>query len=207
MDNPNQISRHRASASSRLSPLGAKLFKFVEFDDNEEFLIEIRKHPIGAIIIGGTGVTIALIIAIAATLIARNFDSFELTAAGGGATTRALLLVGGLILSLLALGATALSVVVYQSNVIYVTNQKIAEVAYLSVFNRKVTQLGLSHIENVTFHQDGIFPHLFNYGNIVIETASELENTSFTYVPSPNFYSQKIIQAHEDYLDSHNNEV
>src|SRR3990167_3288290 len=203
MDN-NKMSSHKAETKKKLSTLGAKLFRYVEFDDKEEFLTEIRKHPIGAVVIGATGSLIAFIITIAVTLIARNIDSFSLSGSGGNESAKALLLIGGLIMSLLALGATGISVFVYRSNVIYVTNQKIAEVAYLSLFNRKVTQLGLSHIENVTFHQDGILPHLFNYGNIVIETASELENTSFSYVPNPNFYSQQIIQAHEAYLDSHN---
>lgn len=200
MDRDN-TSLHKGRANIKLSPMGAKLFRYVEFDDNEEFLVEIRKHPIGAIVTAATGILIAFIIAITTTLVARNFDWLSVS---GGSGIKALLLTGGLILSLLALGATGLSVFVYRSNVIYVTNQKIAEVAYLSIFNRKITQLGLGSIENVTYQQDGIFPHLFDYGHIVIETASEIENTSFSLVPRPNFYSQIIIQAHEDYLDAHN---
>jgi len=203
MENPNTMSPHRAEANAKLSPTGAKLFKFIEFDDKEELLAEIRKHPIGAVARAATGTLMALIIAISVTLLARNFDSLGVNDLGGNDSVRTLLLAGGLILSLLVLAATALVVVIYQSNVIYVTNQKIAEVAYISIFNRKVTQLGLGSIEDVTFRQQGIFPHLFNYGTIIIETAGEVENCYFSYLPNPNFYSQEIIQAHEDYINLH----
>jgi hypothetical protein len=200
MDNQNTMSVHRQEAAAKLSPMGVKFFKFIEFDDDEQLLTEIRKHPIGVIVIGATGILISLIISTATALLARNFDSLGLASTGN---FKLLILVGGLILSLLALAATALSVVIYQNNVIYLTDQKVAEVAYLSVFNRKVTQLGLGSIEDVTFRQQGIFPRLFNYGTIIIETAGEIENCDFTYMPNPNFYSQEFIQAHEQYIQTH----
>jgi hypothetical protein len=203
MENQNLMTPHKAEVSAKLSPMGAKFFKYIEFDDTEELLAEIRKHPIGAVVIGATGVLIALIIAISTTLLGRNIDGLGISSAGSTGSLKILVLAGGLILSILALAATALSVVIYQNNVIYLTNLKIAEVAYLSVFNRKITQLGLGSIEDVTFRQIGIFSRLFRYGTVIIETAGEVENCNFTYLPNPNFYSQKIIQAHEEYVRSH----
>jgi len=200
MDNSTAISPHKAEASAKLSPMGAKLFRYIEFDDKEELLAEIRKHPIGAIVTGATGVIIALVIAIATTLLARNLGNLDIT---NNDSMKALLLAGGLILALLALAITAISVAIYNNNVIYVTNQKIAEVSYVSIFNRKVTQLGMGSVEDVTFRQQGIFAKIFGYGTIIVETAGEVENCYFTLMPNPNFYAQKIIQAHEDYINVH----
>jgi len=203
MNTPTQMSPHQAEACAQLSPLGAKLFKYIEFDDDEELIVEIHKHPIGAIALGAAGVIIALIIAIATTLLARNLDNLNIVSSGNSSGFKALLSAGGLILALLALAITAIIVAIYNNNVIYVTNQKIAEVAYMSIFNRKVTQLGMGSVEDVTFRQQGIFARLFGYGTIIVETAGAVENCYFTLLPNPNFYAQKIIQAHEAYIDAH----
>lgn len=205
MVNSEPISAHRAEACKHLSPLGAKLFKYVEFDDDEELIAEIRKHPLGELITGLTGIVIATILAVSIVLLAVNLDSFSPDVGEGGGAARTLLLVMGVVLSLVALGATAIAVAIYRSNVIFVTNEKIAQVAYLSIFNRKVTQLSVGNVEDVTVHQKGIFTHIFNYGTIIVETAGEIANSAFTMVPHPNFYSQKIIDAHEKFVHKHGN--
>jgi hypothetical protein len=203
-ENGQTMSAHRAEAYKKLSPMGAKLFKYIEFDDDEDLLAEIRKHPVGVVGISIVGILIAFIIGASTILLAVSLNSAAVDVGGGG-LVQTLLVAGGVILALLALAATAIAVVIYRSSVVFVTNEKIAEVAYLSIFNRKVTQLGVGNVEDVTVQQKGILSHIFDYGNITVETAGESENCSFTMTPHPNFYSRIIIEAHEEFVHKHGN--
>lgn len=205
MANIQANSPHRSEAMQQLTPMGKKLFRFVEFDDDEELLAEIRKHPIGAIMQAIIGVTISLILMLALVLLALNLENLGFDLGDGGGGIKMLLIGGGILLGLVALAVTAITVVIYRSSVIFITNQKIAEVAYVSVFNRKITQLGIGSVEDVTVHQRGLLARLFDYGTIVVETAGEVENCNFTMMPNPNFYAQKIIQAHELYIHKYGN--
>jgi hypothetical protein len=53
--------------------------------------------------------------------------------------------------------------------------------------------------------QDGIFPRIFNYGTVVIETAGEQNNYIFTYTPFPYQVSKDIVGAHERNLQRYGN--
>ncbi len=201
----NQLSEdaaHRIEACEKMSPIGQKLFKYVEFDKNEEMLAEIRKHPIGVVVIAVIGVVVSLFIAASASFLASNTDSFGFS---GSSSSKSGILAVGFILAIIALAITAISIVLYRSNVVYITNQKVAHVAYVGIFNRKVTQLGMGNVEDVAVKQNNIFARLFNFGINIVETAGEKENLTFTMVPRPNTYSQIIIEAHEKYVEKYGN--
>jgi len=204
MNASTTMSAHKAEACRRLSPIGQKLFRFVEFDDQEELLAEIRKHPIGLFLIAITGVFISLTILFATTALsigAGNSGVFEQF----GSTPQLVLIVLGLLLTGLGFVATFIIGIIYRSNVVFVTNEKIAEVMYVSLFNRRIVQLGIGSVEDVTVSQKGIFSRIFDYGTLLVETAGELENCTFTYVPKPNETSQLIIQTHETYVQKYGN--
>jgi len=188
---------HRAEAAKQMSPVGRRLFKFIEFDPEEELIAEIRKHPIGFIYIAIIGGLIAVLITLGTIVLGANLNNLDFASSDSSGSLGAILIGFGLFLSLVVLIVTVISIILYRLNVVYVTNQKTAEVAYISLFNRKITQLGMGQIEDVTDRKRGVFAYIFNYGTLIIETAGELENATFTMVPNPNIYAQKIIQAHE----------
>lgn len=197
-------SAHKEEVSHHLSPMGRRLFRFVEFDDQEELLAEVRKHPLGLFFIIVTGVFISLAVAFAATALALHLDIVGLDSSNE-TLIRDTLIGLGLVLGAFGLVATIIAAILYRSNVVFITNQKIAEVMYLSLFNRRILQLGMGNVQDVTVTQKGILPRLFNYGGLVVETAGEIENPAFTYVPNPNTISQIIIQAHQQYVKEHGN--
>lgn len=203
-DSPAEAA-HRAEACKRMSPVGQKLFKYVEFDEDEELIAEIRKHPIGYIGIGATGIFITLAVFIGTLLIGLNLDNMGLDLGDNSASIKTAIILVGLILSVLVLAATAISIVLYIRNVIFVTNEKIAEVTYHSLFNREVTQLGMGQVEDVTVEQKGILSRIFGYGTLLVETAGEKENAMFTLVPKPHTFSQPIVKAHENYVEKYGN--
>lgn len=195
---------HRQQTESRLSAEGRKFFQFIEFDENEQLVTEIRKHPFGLFIILATGLLLGVsmfFIALFATAV--DFSQIFMFAEANNA--KPLLILVSFIL-LLGIGImTYIGAFLYNSNVIFVTNEKIAQIVYLSLFNRKISQLSIGDVQDVTVTQKGILAHFFNYGTLVIETAGEQENYKFTYVPEPYQVSKMIVGAHERNLVEHGN--
>lgn len=201
---PGQPKQHKPSHAhepegqgmERLSPIGMRYFDLIEFDDQEKLVLEIRKHLFGLFIIFLTGflVIIATIaVSIALTIGLRNGSLQEVNAA----SYSAIFILVGLVLAILEGLAMLLGAYLYRSNVVFITNQKIAQVLYLTVFNRKISQLNVGDVQDVTVTQRGLFAHLFSYGTLVIETAGEQQNYTFTFVPSPYNAAKTIIAVHE----------
>lgn len=204
MYDSSQDLQNRELASQRLSREGRKFFKFIEFDANEELVSEIRKHPFGLFLVFLTGALIGLVIlAISALAVSTDVDSFlgsgNLNSLRGIFAVIAMLLIFGVVV------ATLIAAFLYRSNVIYVTSEKLAQVIYVSLFNRKISQLSIGDVQDVTVAQKGILAHLFNYGTLIVETAGEQQNYTFTYVPDPYRQSQLIVGAHERNLVAHGN--
>lgn len=198
-----QMSAHRQEACKALSPVGQRLFQYIEFDDNEELLAEVRKHPIGVIASLIAGVFVILVMIILTTVLTTNIDKLNL-----GVDTSPLKLIitiVGLILTLLSATMTFITAYVYHSSVLFITNEKVAEVTYKSLFHRSITQLGIGNVEDVTYAQKGILPRIFHYGTLNVETAGAEEKSVFPYVPNPNETSQIIIKKHEDYVEKFGN--
>lgn len=194
---------HREEAGQKLSKEGRRFFKFIEFDANEQLVTEIRKHPFGLFIIFATGalVTVALL-AVGAV---GGFVDFSSSGTAGANSMKPVLVLISFVLLIGTLIMTYIAAFLYTSNVIFVTSEKIAQVLYISLFNRKVSQLSIGDVQDVTVSQNGVMAHIFNYGTLVIESAGEQENYKFTYVPEPYEVSKLIVGAHERNLVQYGN--
>lgn len=189
----------------QLSPVGQKYLHLIERDADEKILYEIRKHPIGLVGIYLLGMFVAS--SLFAGSLAFNYLLSGDTAGIGSdfGTIGPLVLLFGGVLSILALVMTAIGAYLYQSNVVYITNDKIAQVLFKTIFNRKVSQLSIGDVQDVTTIQKGPLAHLFHYGTLVIETAGEQANYTFHFTPKPHEASRAIVNAHEENLKLYGN--
>jgi uncharacterized membrane protein YdbT with pleckstrin-like domain len=186
---------------SKLSDMGKRFFRLIEFDDNEELLLEIRKHPFGLVILLVIGAIVGFSVLVATFLFASSgfLSDIELDGA------RPFFALIGFILTVLVIVATAVYAQLYRSDVVYVTNEKVAQVLYQTIFHRKVSQLNIGDVQDVSVTQQGIFAHMFDYGTLVIETAGEQQNYTFTFVPTPHQAAKAIITSHEANLKQYGN--
>lgn len=185
-------------SDDKLTPLGRKFCQMIEFDQNEQLVLEIRKHPFGLFLIylGGTLATIILFV----IMVLGAFTDLESAAEGSGlgaGSLQSIMVVTGFFLILFTLLITAIAAFLYKSNVVLITSEKIAQMLYVSVFNRKISQLSIADVQDVTVIQKGIFAHLFNYGTLTIETAGEQANYIFTFTPQPYETSKLLVGSHE----------
>lgn len=181
---------------NKLSPSARQAFKLIEFDDNEKLLLEIRKHPFGLFLIYLIGgfVTVAMLSLSFGIALARG----DVLGIGVDAATLQLPIIFiSFLLAILSLVMTAIGSYLYKSNVVLVTSEKISQLINLTIFNRKISQLSIGDVQDVTVVQKGLFAHWFKYGTIVIETAGEQSNYNFTFAPDPYEAAKVIVGAHE----------
>lgn len=188
-----------------LSNVGQQLFKHIEFDKDEKLLYEIRKHGFGLFLIYFLGFFISTIMFVALVIGASYLGKDPLDTGADFDSLRIGMIVLGAVLTLVGLAATAIGAYLYQSNVVLITSEKLAQVLYKNIFDRKVSQLSIGDVQDVTVSQKGILARIFHYGTLVIETAGEQQNYAFTFTPNPYAASKAIVAAHEENLRLYGN--
>lgn len=173
--------------------------KLDRVDDDEEKLCEVAKHPFGIILlyiqvaVGMLG-AIGLILFILPSIVGTSDRAFSIALVAGG------------VVMLLSLIVVILATVVYGQNRLIVTNRNITQILQYGLFNRKVSQLNLVNVEDVTSIESGILATILGYGELKIETAGEQVNFHFTYCPRPSYYAKVILEAREKILGQHDDQ-
>ena len=185
-----QAKQHRQPV---FNPMG----RVEDINDHETLIADVRRHPIGLFIIYlevvfAIGLSFLIIFAFLPSLVE------TLGADGGAANALALLL--AMIVSLLALGFLFLAHKIYHANQLIITNENVTQVKQVGLFHRKVSEVSMENVEDVTAHQRGILSTFFNYGRVHIETAGEQDNYNFTLCPRPNAYAKAIQDARVDFI-------
>lgn len=162
-------------------------------DPDEIRLFETRKHPIGIILlyiqaVFGMVLAIGLSYFLIPVAVSNTDTAFNIA----GIFTAAAVLMTFLILTI--------ATIIYRENRIIVTDRNITQVLQYGLFSRKVSQLNIHNIEDVTAVQDGVLPTIFGYGILKIETAGEQVNFHFTFCPNADYYAKLILEAREKML-------
>ncbi len=88
----------------------------------------------------------------------------------------------------------------YYLDIWIVTNERIVAIEQKGMFNRVVSELRLDKIQDVSSEVRGVFPTMFDYGSVHVQTASEVNKFIFSEVPSPDKVSSAILEMHEQYV-------
>lgn len=155
----------------------------------------VRRHPFGLV-----ALYVEVVIGLIAAIGLVNFllgDSVNAEARTRYATAG----VGTIILlSGIATVILLLATYVYNQNKLVINEHDLTQTLQIGLFNRKISELSMANIEDVTAEQRGIFPTLFNFGNLNIETAGEQNNFHFVYCPNPNKYAKIVLEARERFI-------
>jgi Bacterial PH domain len=74
-----------------------------------------------------------------------------------------------------------------------VTNERIVDSEQNGFFNRKVSELSLSTVQDVSTSLVGFIPTTMNYGAVIIQTAARENHFYFDQVPSPQAVKDTIM--------------
>jgi len=143
-------------------------------DDPTGIVLKTKKHIFGLIVLYvqalvGLGAAVGLIVFLLPELVGpdQNINNF---------ISLALVFLLFLIVVVLLVATR-----VYLASQLVVTTKNLTQVNQVGLFNRKISQLSLQDVEDVSAEQKGVFATLFNFGTLFVETAGEQANFHFDY--------------------------
>ena len=81
-------------------------------------------------------------------------------------------------------------------NVYIVTNMRIVDVDFHNLIYKQVSDANLDKIQDVTYNMGGVARTIFNYGDVFIQTASEVSEFDFLAVPNPD----RVVKIINDFI-------
>jgi hypothetical protein len=78
-------------------------------------------------------------------------------------------------------------------NVYVITDERVVDIDFVNLIYKEVSDANIDKIQDVTYKMGGVSRSMFNYGDVLIQTASEIPNFEFLAVPSPDKIA-KILQ-------------
>ncbi len=96
----------------------------------------------------------------------------------------------------------AVSFITWYYNISLVTNKKIVDIDYSNLVYKNVAVTELSLVQDVSYTQVGVFSSLFDYGDILVQTAGTIDNFEFKSAPNP----QRVAQIIENLIGKKKND-
>ncbi len=143
-------------------------------DDDEEVVLFLRQHPI---------VNIPWIVTAIFLAVLPSVFSFFPPYANLPANYQFVVTMGWY---LLIFGFIFAKFMGWFFNIYIVTDERIVDVDFKNIFFRKISTAKLEEIQDVNVQSSGSFETLFGYGSVLIQTAAELTQFEFMYVPNPD---------------------
>lgn len=161
--------------------------------DNEEVIAAVRKHWTSLIqpvfqLIGFNFIPVVLF------LVYSYAVSWDIPTDG------VIFVIATLLVSLYYIGAWIMyyhAFVGYHLDLWVITDQRIINIEQNGLFNRVMSELNLSKIQDVTSEIKGQMQTIFDYGHVYIQTAAEQERFVFESVPHPEALAQLIAQLND----------
>ncbi len=156
----------------------------VTLQPGEELVQLVRRHPIFIIL--------QVILITAMTLLAIIVLSWLTARSPDLVTVCAVLIVGAVAVGLLV---GFFAVYRYMNDLWLITNQRLIDSLKTSPFNHQVSSTSLRHVQNTSIVKSGILATLFNFGDIVCQTASTDGSFELRDVPQPTEVLNEIDRA------------
>ena len=74
-----------------------------------------------------------------------------------------------------------------------ITNDRLLDIQQKTLFARTVSEVDLYQIQDTSSEVHGIFPTFFNYGDVILQTASAVPKFTFRNVANPHKLRQAIL--------------
>lgn len=189
-----------------MKPVRKQHLKLFEFDSEEKLLGEVPRSQIGLIFIFINGLMITVLVLVMLFYAVRYETELKnaVNISDNIEISGALSIIFGLVILLIFLGSLA-AAYVYVNSYIILTDQKLVLINTRGIFARRVSQLSIGDVQDITVDQNSFLSRVFKYGNINIETAGEQANFTFSFAENPNENGKYIVDAHEQNLKLYGN--
>jgi len=154
--------------------------RFIGKDSNEKIILFLRRHPITNI--GWIMLTIILLLAPAVlsvfpilTFLPENLRFISVA-----------------MWYLLTTAFAFESFLNWFFNVCIITDERIFDVDFLNLVYREISEANVDQIQDVTVRMGGVIRTVFNYGDVLIQTASEVPRIEFSSVSRPDLVAKVL---------------
>lgn len=147
---------------------------FIEKDPDEKIVLLIRRHPITNI-----PWMIASILMLFAPIVIVNLPFLNFL-------PERFLIITIIFWYILTLAFAFEKFLNWFFNVNIITDQRMFDVDFVNLIYRKITDADLDKIQDVTVKVGSVVRTVFNYGDILIQTAAEISEVEFEGVPQPD---------------------
>ncbi len=178
------------------NPTNAELHPMVILQPGERVICEIKRHPFGILSMYFSG-GVAILVAVVLAAMAPQFAD-QLAYSGDNVMTMAVFAAGIVVVGVACM--LWIATTIYWQNRWIVTDDSITQIVQDGLFGRRVSQLSMENLEDVTVDQQGLIQSMFNFGTLKAETAGERSKFVFPMCPNPNAYARKILEVHEAFL-------
>ena len=83
-------------------------------------------------------------------------------------------------------------------DVYIITNHRVIDIDFINLLTKKFSEADLNRIQDVTSEVSGVSQTMFNYGNVLIQTAAEINEIHFEKVPHPD----RIVRILQDLTET-----
>lgn len=167
----------------------------------EHIVYKVRRHPITLV---PAILSFLVLLAIPALLyfffIVRLFPSFL-----SGTFSYPFLVLAGSVYCLSVILFFYTYFVSFYLDMLIVTNDRLLHIEQQGLFARTISEVDLYKIQDITSAINGFIPSVFNYGNLLIQTAGAVERFIITSVPHPEMLRRAILDLSEADRKYHNN--
>lgn len=170
---------------------------------DETVMMAIRRHPI---VIGKrfTAFVLSLLIPFLMSFVIHRYTTLLDTS---DSLLNAIAALATSMYYLIACMAMYHSWVNYYLDLWVVTNERVVSINQVGIFNRKVSELQLDRIQDVSSEVKGFIASIFKYGKVELQTAGREEHFEFTQVPDAEKVASEILEMHEQYIATRHQEL
>jgi membrane protein YdbS with pleckstrin-like domain len=166
-------------------------------EPGEKVITVVRRSVMG--LVAAYLMAFAAVAAITALVIIISPGTFNTSSPTISGSLSAIILLSAILLVLVLFTVTY----VYRQSRLLVTDRSLVQIMQKTLFNRKVSRLSMSNVEDVNEEQRGIISSIFNYGTLTVQTAGTEDNFIFTLCPNPAGLADRIIEARQAYAKLH----
>lgn len=88
---------------------------------------------------------------------------------------------------------------IYLGNLWIITDHRIIDDEQHGFFNRTVSELSVTSVQDVTIHVKGFYETFMNFGDIEVQTAATEKKFLIKSVPNPNLVKDIVMKANNDF--------
>lgn len=154
-------------------------YPFLNLSEGEYVISAVRRHPIGL-------VPIFAIVGVVLIALGVSVPLYEtMRASASNLPPTGIVGILAFLLGILTVIGGYVAVYVYTSNKFFLTNESVIQEIQHSLFSKHEQTVSLQNIEDASYIQNGLIPHLFNYGSIRLSTEGDETTYRFSYVANP----------------------